>query len=147
MPEELPDDIHQEILRLSERGNVLADAGCVTEAVQCFESALDLLPEPLAQWSAATWLLAGIGDLHFLNGHYLEALPSLLDAMKCPDGIGNPFLHLRLGQVQFELGHDICAADELARAYMGAGKDIFESEDPKYFELVKVSLREPPLGW
>ena len=46
--------------------------------------------------------------------------------------LGNPFLHLRLGQSQYELGELDRAADELMRAYMGAGEDIFVSEDPKY---------------
>jgi hypothetical protein len=45
------------------------------------------------------------------------------------------------------LGNELVALDELARAYMGAGKEIFQGEDPKYFELVKQNLKEPPSGW
>jgi len=54
------------------------------------------------------------------------------NAMHCPDAIGNPFLHLRLGQCQFELKALDRAADELMRAYMGGGPDLFKLEDPKY---------------
>ena len=67
-------------------------------------------------------------------------------AMHCPEAIGNPFLHLRLGQCQFELGSLDRAADELARAYMGAGEEIFEAAD-KYFEFLKTRLEPPPGGW
>lgn len=67
-------------------------------------------------------------------------------AMQCPAAIGNPFLHLRLGQCQFELGNLDRAADELARAYMGAGADIFEGAD-KYFAFLKTRLQPPPGGW
>jgi len=66
--------------------------------------------------------------------------------MRCPDAIGNPFLHLRLGQCQFELGELDRAADELARAYMGAGAKIFEGGD-KYFSFLKTRLEPPPGGW
>ena len=68
-------------------------------------------------------------------------------AMWCPGALGNPFLHLRLGQCQFELGGLDRAADELDRAYMGAGTDIFDDEDDKYFAYVKTRLDPPPGGW
>jgi hypothetical protein len=60
--------------------------------------------------------------------------------------IGNPFLHLRLGQCQFELGNFDRAADELTRAHVGAGAEIFEGAD-KYFTFLKTRLNPPPVGW
>jgi hypothetical protein len=66
--------------------------------------------------------------------------------MHCPGAIGNPFLHLRLGQCQFELGNLDRAGDELARAYMGAGNEIFVGAE-KYFEFLKTRLKPPPGGW
>lgn len=144
---DLPNDIHAEITRLSEQGNALADAGECSAAVQCFEAAIELLPPPIEQWSAACWLFTAMGDTLFLAERYGEAIQPLLDAVKCAGGIGNPFLHLRLGQTQLELGHEVLAADELARAYMGAGREIFEEEPAKYFAFVKSRLKPPPGGW
>jgi len=144
---DLPDNIHTEITRLSEQGNALADAGDCDAAVRCFEAALDLLPPPIEQWSAACWLFTAIGDTLFQSARYREAIQPLLDAVKCAGGIGNPLVHLRLGQTQLELGHEVLAADELARAYMGAGKEIFEEEPAKYFDLVKSKLKLPAGGW
>jgi len=66
--------------------------------------------------------------------------------MHCPDAIGNPFLHLRLGQCCFEKRALDRAADELTRAYMGAGRKIFESDDPKYFEFLKTRIKPPASG-
>ena len=40
-----------------------------------------------------------------------------------------------------------CAADELARAYMGAGTEIFENDDPKYLEFLKTKLKSLDDGW
>lgn len=144
---DLPDNIHAEITRLSEQGNALADVGECDAAVRCFEEALELLPSPIEQWSAACWLFTAIGDTLFQSARYSEAIQPLLDAVKCAGGIGNPFVHLRLGQTQLELGHEVLAADELARAYMGAGGEIFEEEPAKYFAFVKSRLKPPAGGW
>ena len=71
-----------------------------------------------------------------MNSNYPAALTALEHAMRCPEAIGNPFIHLRLGQTQFELGNKDRAADELMRAYMGAGAEIFAEEAPKYLEFL-----------
>jgi hypothetical protein len=96
----------------------------------------------------------GSGDLDFdgdrrrqLFGRRLVAgRESLSLAMHCPDAIGNPFLHLRLGQCQYELGNLDQAADELARAYMGGGEEIFEEDEREYFTFLKTRLKPPPGG-
>jgi len=137
-PMQLSDEVHQKIETLSKEGNSLADKGEYREATKKFIAALNFLPEPLEQWEECTWLLTAIGDMNFLQGGYEYAKKALSDAMHCPNAVGNPFIHLRLGQSQFELGNKEKAADELARAYMGAGKEIFEAEDSKYFEFLKV---------
>src|SRR5258708_33716968 len=85
-------------------------------------------------------ILTALGETYFLQREYEKALEALADAMHCPNAIGKPYIHLKLGQTQFELGNMRRAKDELVRAYMGAGKEIFDDEDPKYFDLVKGSI-------
>ena len=46
---QLTDEVHQNILVLSEEGNALADKGKYREAIGKFIAALDLLPEPFKQ--------------------------------------------------------------------------------------------------
>jgi tetratricopeptide (TPR) repeat protein len=144
---ELPDDVFARITELCEEGNDLAEQGAFSEAVGMFQEAWDLLPEPAVRWQAATWILAALGDVYFLSGDYEAAREKLSLAMHAPGAIGNPFLHLRLGQVQFELENASRAADELARAYLQEGKKIFEGEDPKYLDFIKGKLRPPEGGW
>jgi tetratricopeptide (TPR) repeat protein len=132
MPTELDDKTYAEITRLTDQGQALFDEGKLDEARQVFMQAWALVPEPQSEWEATTWLAAAIGDIDFLKGRYADARQTLQFAMICPGGLGNPFLHLRLGQAQFELGELDRAADELMRAYMGAGDEIFAAEDPKY---------------
>jgi len=129
---ELPDELHNRITQLSAEGDELANARRFDEAIAKYNAAWELVPEPKTDWDASTWLLAAIGDAAFLGGWHQSAREALEFAMHCPDAIGNPFLHLRLGQVLFEKGELDRSADELMRAYMGAGEEIFAADDPKY---------------
>lgn len=143
---ELPDDIHDRIRVLCEEGDYLAETGDYPAALERYWAAWDSLPEPQTDWEAATWILTAIGDANFLGEDFTAGRDNLSFAMRCPNAIGNPFVHLRLGQCQFELGDLDRAADELARAYMGAGADIFKDEG-KYFAFLQTRLRMPPGGW
>lgn len=61
--------------------------------------------------------------------------------MTCPGAVGNPFLHLRLGQVLLDLGDEAGAADELMRAYMGGGAEIFSLEEPRYLAFLGTKAK------
>lgn len=131
-----------EIDAIAERGNDCMDAEDFLGAVRHFDHAWSLLPEPKTQWPQATWLLASIGDAHVQRGDFKSAHGALTACMHCPDAIGNPFIHLRLGQAQFELGNMPRAADELMRAYMGAGPEIFAMEDTEYLDFLATQARD-----
>lgn len=142
----LDDAIHVQIKRLCAQGDEQAKDGHFAEALDRYWQAFDLLPEPKTDWNAGTWILAAVGDANFLAGDFQAGRDNLTTAMHFPEAIGNPFLHLRLGQCQFELGHLDRAADELARAYMGGGAEIFAEDSPKYFDFLKTRLRPPASG-
>ncbi len=144
---ELDKAVQQRITALSEEGDSLAKKQDYAAALQKYWDAWDLLPEPQTEWEAATWLLGTIGDTNFQNDDFTAGRDNLSMAMSCPGAIGNPFLHLRLGQCQLELGDLDQAANELLRAYMGAGKDIFSREDSKYFEFLTTRAKAPSGGW
>lgn len=141
MNEELNDVIYQQIVDLSKQGDESLDNNNFDDAIQRYEEAISLIPEPIEDWEASTWLLTALGEAYFFKQDYQNALKSLQSAMHCPDAIGNPLIHLRLGQTQLELGNEVKAKDELVRAYMGGGEEIFEDEDSKYFDLVKESIQ------
>ena len=143
---ELRDDIYDKVTSFCQTGDDLAAQGKYAEALAQYWAAWDLLPEPKTDWSAATWILAAIGDANFQSGDFAAGRDNLSTAMHCPEAIGNPFLHLRLGQCQFELGNLDRAADELTRAYMGGGANLFEDAG-RYFDFLKTKLKPPPGGW
>ncbi|WP_241779096.1 tetratricopeptide repeat protein, partial [Pseudomonas corrugata] len=128
---------HEQLKAFCKLGDEYLDRCQYEEAVGQYNFAWDLIPEPKNDWHAATWVLAAIGDACFLGGFFVSAKEALQYAMTCPDAIGNPFLHLRLGQVLFETGELERAADELIRAYMGGADEIFANDDPKYLAFLK----------
>lgn len=144
---ELSDETYEKITFLNAEGDELGGEGNFSEALGKYWEAFDLLPDPKEQWDAATWLLGAIGDANFLGGDYEAGRDNVSYAMHCPDAIGNPFLHLRLGQCHFELGELDRAADELTRAFLCGGKQIFDGDDEKYLAFVKSKLEPPPGGW
>src|SRR5688500_9405153 len=99
---ELSDATYEEIQRLCAEGNDLAEKERYSAALQKYWAAWDLLPEPQDQWEAATWILGAIGDANFHSEDFAAGRDNLGAAMHCPSAVGNPFLHLRLGQCQYE---------------------------------------------
>lgn len=106
-----------------------------------FSSAYALLPQPREKWHATAWILSRMGECYFRAGSFQQAKELFSDLMGCPGTIGNPWLHLRHGEVSFETGDLRRAADELIRAYMGGGKEIFAKEDKKYYEFLKTKAK------
>lgn len=137
----LDDTTYEEITRLCADGDSLAGEAKYDAAIAEYNKAWKLVPEPKNQWEASTWILAAIADACFLLGKNKSAREALEYAMTCPGAVGNSFLHLRLGQVLFDADEKDAAADELMRAYMGAGSEIFDKDDPKYLEFLKTKAK------
>jgi len=138
---ELPDDVYAGVQQLCAAGDAAADRSDFQEAIGLYNRALALLPSPPTEWEAATWIYAAIGDVYFYMRDLRAALAAFDSAMRSPDAIGNPFLHLRRGQILFDMGEEQKAADELTRAYMSEGEEIFKSENAKYLAYLKNVLR------
>lgn len=135
---ELDEATHEQIKALCAKGDRFAESLVFENAVAEYNKAWALVPDPKNDWNASTWILAAIADAAFLGGYKTSALEALQYAMTCPGAVGNPFLHLRYGQVLFDRGEVDHAADELMRAYMGAGEEIFAMEDPRYLEFLRT---------
>ncbi|MGO4262033.1 tetratricopeptide repeat protein [Lysobacter sp. TAB13] len=135
-PLQMDDTVYNHLNRLCEAGNQLTEQGRFDAAVTQFNDAWELVPEPKKDWEASTWILTAIGDCYFHLRDLKSARSVLEYAMQCPGGVGNPFIHLRLGQVLLDTGEADAAADQLMRAYMGAGAELFAAEDPEYLRFL-----------
>ena len=135
---------YQKVLSLCQTGDQFAENQKFEQAIREYQKALAFLPEPIKSWEAATWLYSAIGDAYFFSSDFDQVLSAFQNAIQSPAGIGNPFIHLRLGQAYFELGAPKKALDELTRAYMSESREIFEQEDPKYLKFL-LSHLDPPM--
>lgn len=144
--DELQDGIHQNINSLCAEGDALANSGAYKEAVEKYSEAWFIVPEPKTDWDASTWILSAIGDACFLSGNYEPGAEAFEFALRCPGGLGNPFIHLRLGQCAFDQGNEEVAAEHLCRAYAIEGKKIFSRESNKYFDFLTTKIERPASG-
>ncbi|WKX76184.1 hypothetical protein [Zobellia laminariae] len=134
---ELSNRDYNELEILIEQGNDFYESGELKKALEKYESALDIIPSPKTDWEASTWLYTSIADTFFSGGNLEAAKDNYYNALNCPDGMGNGYIHLSLGQALFELKEIDKAKESFLKAYMLEGNEIFEGEDPKYFELIK----------
>ncbi|MEM9863756.1 MAG: tetratricopeptide repeat protein [Myxococcota bacterium] len=139
---ELPDDVYDEIKRLCADGDALAQDGAYKEAIAEYNKAWKLIPMPKGDWNASLWVVVAIADAAFLGNNFKMARKALDSALALEQSIGNPFVHLRNGQVHFEDGELDDAAQHLMLAYMSEGKAIFENDDPKYYAFLKTRARD-----
>ncbi|MFS4439328.1 hypothetical protein ACMA5I_14035 [Paracoccaceae bacterium GXU_MW_L88] len=139
--DELPDPIYDRVTELSELGNGALDASQYDAAIGYWRSALALLPAPQAQWDAAMWLHASIGDAYREKGAMEDALSSFQSADAAGDGHANAFVQFSLGATLYDLGRRDDAVDPLLRAYMLEGEEIFEPDDVSYLEFLRSRVR------
>ena len=133
---ELNECVYKKIEELSKEGDLLLENAKAEEAIAKYKQAIELLPSPVYIWEAATWLFTAIGDAYFMSKHYDLGLNNFFEAQKCPEGFGNPFIYLRIGQCFFEIKKHEKATQYLLQAYMLDGEDVFTDSDPKYLEFI-----------
>jgi tetratricopeptide (TPR) repeat protein len=137
---ELSDAILDRIDSICEEADLLFEDEKSEEAIAKYNEALTLLPEPIEEYEPSAWLISSIGDVHFFDEKYGEALGHFEHAIGCVDSEENPYLLLRIGQCHFELGEMDEAEDAMHEAYAIEGEEIFEEEDPKYLEFLKSKI-------
>lgn len=137
---ELSDVILDRIDAICEEADLLFEEEKSVEAIAKYNEALTLLPEPIEEYEPSAWLISSIGDVYFFDEEYEKALGHFEHAMGCIDSEDNPYLLLRAGQCYFELGQMQEAEDTMHEAYLIEGEEIFEEEEPKYWEFLKSKI-------
>ncbi|HJN77244.1 MAG TPA: hypothetical protein QGF58_25185 [Myxococcota bacterium] len=116
------------------------------EAHGAFLGVLELVPKPLGRWNAVGWALVALGHVHVIQGSWTTARQVLSDAMWSPGVFGNPWAHRLKGQVHLALSERDRAIDDLARAYMGAGREVFKGAGPECMALLEQVLEPEGLS-
>lgn len=127
---ELPEEVQEHMEVLSLQGEEALDQGRYEEALDLYNQALSILPEPREKWEAYVWLKAAMGDACFLLDRFDAGLDHFYEAYTSagPKNM-NPFIVYRLGQLYRRVGDEENAIEFLMKAYMLEGDSIFE--DPE----------------
>lgn len=101
----------------------------------------------------AFWLLLSGANAQFYLGDFEGCYDTAVTAFNLFKGlgyvVGNPFFHLRLGQASFEVespenrDEQGMTIDNLARALICGGIEIFANEDVKYIDRILPVLLPP----
>jgi hypothetical protein len=142
-------------------GDAAMVAGRHAEADEAYAAAWSTLvetPRGLDDYGleAAFWLLVSRMDALYRRGELAQAYDAgaRIERAFAGHAVGNPFFHLRVGQLLFALDGDAIhagdgrgsCADHLARALICGGIDLFAGEDPKYLGFILPRLK-PPKGY
>ncbi len=124
---ELPEEAQEHMEALSDQGEEAISQGRYEEALDLYNQALSVLPEPREKWEAYVWLKAAMGDACFYMDRFDDGLDHFYEAYTTagPQNM-NPFIVYRIGQLYRRLGDEDNAIDFLMKAYMLEGEDIFE---------------------
>ena len=120
------------IRELCYQGYLQYDERDYRRALRTFYQAWLLVPKPQTDWREAGWVLTAIGDAYFKIGQFTQAAEAMRSALLCPTAKQSPFINLRLGQCQYELGEGDRAGDTLQKALELGGSKVFAKEAPKY---------------
>ncbi|NLE97993.1 MAG: hypothetical protein GX596_08400 [Propionibacterium sp.] len=140
--EVLGDDVHAEIVRLLGEGDNYMDLDAPQAAAEQYVAAIELLPQPYTQWEAALMLTVALGDACLALTQYAEAEESLRIALRSPDGTGNGYVWLRLGDALRGQDRDGEALEAYTSAYMLEGEELFEDEDDAWAMLEQAGIPE-----
>lgn len=98
------------------------------EATGLAEQGLALLGDERVA-DGAMWFLAMLGDAQFEQEQWSDAADTFRRATQAPGGMQNPFVQVRLGQCELELGNERPAANALIAAHMMAPEILDEVPD------------------
>ena len=134
--EALSNNIIRKITHLCDKGDAFYEDLKLEEAIETYQKALDLLPEPFIEWEISSYLTISIADAYFYLRNFEEVSAFMEIALLTPEGLENPLVHLRLGQAYIELGETEKGKKSLQKAFDMEGEDLFSDDDPKYLAFV-----------
>ncbi len=137
---ELSENLYAKIIALSEEADEMFESGLIEKSIELNVKALSLVPVPKEEWEATTWLATAIGDGFYELGGLENANTYYELSYKSPGGIENPYVNFCLGQINYDFRRFDKSQEFFMRAYMLGGYEVFEGEDPKYFETIKNNI-------
>ena len=133
-------NLEEAVRALIEKGDRQLNADDFKGAIRFHREAMELIPEPREESVVGLEAFVALGEAYFLAGRFEEAYGALSFAVKCPGGVENPLVWLRLGQVLYDVGDRDGAAQKLAAAYVLGGEEVFAGEDERYMRFLGTRM-------
>lgn len=136
------------LLELAEKGHQARMARRYDEAIQLWEEALYLIPDPKNAYLETAWFSAAIGDIYIVKKMYSKALEyfkKVFDILQ-EETYQDAFTMRSMGEIYYEMGDEKCSAQYLLKAYLLEGEEIFqldfykEIDHKKYFHFLKTHV-------
>lgn len=138
---EIPEGLNSEIEKIQ---YLISNQGVdLDKKAQILRDIYESLPDGEMMNREVRYVIVIIAELYFMAEKYKTAKYYYSFVMRFENTIGNPFLHLRLGQIQYYLGKTDRMIEELSRALIMGGESVFEGEDKKFIVIPKRSLKKP----
>jgi len=135
--ETLPDDLYDAIMLDMNDGDNAMEAESYDAALQFYQQALEKIPESKYDWEISLHVFTALGDICFNLKDFESANYYYNQALQCPDGLGNGYIWLGLGQSYLEIDETDKAKNALMSAYMLEGEEIFEGDNSAYFQFIE----------
>lgn len=139
---ELSDDVHAAVSEKLAEGDNYMDMGAPQAAAEQYVAAIERLPQPYTQWEAAMMLYVALCDACLELSQYREAEQAGRFALESPDGKGNGYVWLRLGDALRGQDRDGEALEAYTSAYMLEGDELFDGEDEALAMLDEAGIRK-----
>lgn len=125
------DALSRQIVEIVESGNRLHTQGNLDEALDKYQHAWSLLPEPATQWDLAQWIADCMADVFFEQGQYAESKAWAMIAVdtKPPRETSSWIV---FAKACIELGETDLAMEYLGKAFALGKKRAFQGFDKKY---------------
>ena len=107
-----------------------------------------MIPKPQDAYIEAAWYYSALGEIFFLQGmystsrEYYEKTHLILKSA----GEIDPFTLLRLGETAFETGDEATAFRYLLAAYKAEGEEIFDGQNAKFFNYIRMDIKQKGQG-
>ncbi len=136
------------LLELAEKVRQARMARRHDEAIQLWEEALYLIPDPKNVYLETAWFSVAIGDIYIVKKMYSKALEyfkKVFDILH-EEIYQDAFTMRSMGEIYCEMGDEKCSTKYLLKAYLLEGEEIFELDfykeidHKKYFYFLKTHV-------
>jgi len=133
----LADDLYEFIVSEIDNGDNEMEEEAYDAALTYYQRALEKVPDPKQDWEISLHIYTALGDVYYNMQDFENAIYSYNLALQCPEGTGNGYVWLGLGQAYFEMDETDKAEEALLSTYMLEGEELFEGDNSEYFRLIE----------